>query len=259
MNRFEDKNVVITGSATGVGQTIAHEFAKEGANIFIADIQEPKETISLVKEYGVTVDWIQCDIKNEEQVKEMAKAAATFFNQKINILINNAGVNGNYQLVKDINVKDWENTLNLNLTGTMLVNREIVPYLLKNKSGQIVNTASNVAKRGLPYRSDYVSSKWAILGFTQTLALELAQHNIRVNAVCPGPINVDRIYQVMEMHSNAENRSLEEIQKDWELDSPMQRFIQPEEVANVIKFLCSEESSAMTGQALNVTGGFIMS
>ena len=104
----------------------------------------------------------------------------------------------------------------------------------------------------------YVCSKWALLGLTQTLALENAAHNIRVNAVCPGPIEGDRIEDVMAHHAKAEGKTIAEVRRDWEDAAPMKRFVTPEEVVNAMLFLCSEESSAMTGQALNVTGGFLM-
>jgi NAD(P)-dependent dehydrogenase (short-subunit alcohol dehydrogenase family) len=171
--------------------------------------------------------------------------------------VNNAGINGNAQLVSEMPLDSWNRTIGTNLTGTMLVTRELTPFLIAAR-GRIVNTASNVARRGLPYRADYVASKWALLGLTQTLALELASSGVRVNAVCPGPVEVDRIEQVMASHAQAEGRSIEEVRHAWESDSPMGRFIQPVEVANVIAFLASDESSAMTGQALNVTAGVIM-
>jgi len=118
--------------------------------------------------------------------------------------------------------------------------------------------SSNVAKRGLPYRADYVCSKWALLGFNQTLALEMAPHNIRVNAVCPGPIEGDRIEDVMRRHAEVEKKTVAEIRRAWQEAAPMNRFIEPGEVVALTLFLSSEDASAMTGQAINVTGGFIM-
>lgn len=257
MANFEGQKVVVSGAATGLGQVIALEFAKEGANIVIVDFQEPKETMQKIAEVGGTAEFIRCDLRREEEIITAGQAVGKAFNGKVDILINNAGFNGKAQLVQDMELEDWNFTLALNLTGTMLMTREIIPYLLKQQAGKIINVASNVARRGLPYRADYVASKWALLGLTQTLALELADAKIRVNAVCPGPIEVDRINQVMEMHAVAEGKSLEQVREEWE-NVPMKRFIQPQEVTEVIKFLCSNASSAMTGQAINVTGGMIM-
>jgi len=198
-----------------------------------------------------------CDISHEDEVKSTVRRVAEILGGRIDILINNAGYNGKAQLVKDMKLDDWNYTLGINLTGTMLVTREIIPHMIARKSGCIVNIASNVARRGLPFRADYVCSKWALLGLTQTLALELVDYGIRVNAVCPGPIEGERIEQLVRMHADAEGVDFDAMHKAWE-SVPMKRFIKPEEVAHVVKFLCSEASSAMTGQALNITGGFIM-
>lgn len=257
MKRFENQNVVITGSSEGVGRTIAVELAREGARLALVNRRPATETERLVAAAGGRASSIICDITKETEVRALGQRAGDLFEGKIDILVNNAGFNGKAALVKDMPLADWEYTLRVNLTGTMLVCREIIPHMLARKSGRILNMASNVGRRGLPLRSDYVCSKWALLGFTQTLALEVAAHNIRVNAICPGPIEGDRIEQLVRMHAEAEGTSFDDMHRAWE-NVPMKRFVKPEEVANVIKFLCSDESSAMTGQALNITGGLIM-
>jgi NAD(P)-dependent dehydrogenase (short-subunit alcohol dehydrogenase family) len=255
--RFANKNVVITGAATGLGRVIAQCFAREGADIAILDHQSAAETQALVKAEGRRCVTLRCDVRDETAVDEAVQGAAGFFNRRIDVLVNNAGFNGHYALVKDMPLAHWRETLDINLTGAMLVTRAVLPLMIGAKAGVIVTTASNVARRGLPYRADYVCSKWALLGLTQTLALENAPHNIRVNAVCPGPIEGDRIEDVMAHHAGVEGKTLAQVRKEWEA-VPMNRFVEPQEVAAVMMFLCSAESSAMTGQALNVTGGFIM-
>jgi len=252
--------VLITGAAEGVGRVIAEEFAKRGARLILVDYQEPGETLETIAKIGtnpVSAHYIPCDIRDEGTVVEMAKSVKSRFDGKVDILVNNAGFNGKAQLVEHMRLEDWTRTVSTNLTGTMLVTREIIPLLRAAGSAKIVNIASNVAKRGIAYRADYCCSKWALLGLTQTLALELAKDGIRVNAVCPGPIEGERVEQLLEMHSKAENRDLTEMKKDW-MNVPLGRFIHPGEVASTVMFLAGEGSSAMTGQALNVTGGFIM-
>ena len=258
MSRFEGKTAVITGAHEGVGRIIALSMAKEGAKVILVSRGEPVETMQMIKEAGGTcLGFIRCDISIEEQVIEMAKQAGTLANGCVDILINNAGFNGKAHLVENMSLEDWKYTIDVNLTGTMLVCREMIP--LMNKDGAaIVNMASNTGRRGIPYRADYSASKWALRGFTQTLALELVSKNIRVNAVCPGPINGDRADQLIQMHADAENKTYKQVYDEW-MNVPMNRFIEPEEVANTVMFLASDDSSAMTGQALNVTGGFIMS
>jgi 2-hydroxycyclohexanecarboxyl-CoA dehydrogenase len=258
MDRFNGKHVIVSGAAAGVGRTIAVSFAREGAEIAILDHQSADVTKALVEEEGRRCKAFRCDIRDEEAVNHSVEGAASFFDDRIDILVNNAGFNGHYNLVKDIRLSDWRETLEINLTGTMLVTRAVLPFMIAARSGAIVTTASNVARRGLPFRADYVCSKWAILGLTQTLARENAQHNIRVNAVCPGPIKGDRIEEVMANQARVEGKPLEEIRNEWTNAAPMRRFIEPEEVVRTMMFLCSAEASAMTGQALNVTGGFLM-
>ena len=257
MNRFANRNVIVTGAATGVGRVIAQSFAKEGADIAILDFQSAETTEGLIKAEGRRCASFSCDVRNEVAVDAGVAAAAEFFRKRIDVLVNNAGFNGHYALVKDMPLAHWKETLDINLTGTMLVTRAVLPLMIAAQRGCIVTTASNCSRRGLPYRADYVASKWALLGLTQTLALENVSHHIRVNAVCPGPIEGDRIEDVMARHAEVEHKTIAEIRKDWE-DVPMQRFVAPQEVANVILFLCSDESSAMTWQALNVTCGLIM-
>ena len=226
MRRFEGQNVIVTGSSEGVGRTIAVELAQEGARLVLVNRRPATETEKLVAAAGGQATSILCDISQEADVQAMGKKAAQILNGKIDVLINNAGFNGKASLVRDMNLADWEHNLRVNLTGTMLVCREITPHMIVRRSGRIVNMASNVGRRGLPFRADYVCSKWALLGFTQTLALELAPHNIRVNAVCPGPIVGDRIEQLVAMHAQAEGKSFDEMHRAWE-DVPMKRSRNP--------------------------------
>jgi 2-hydroxycyclohexanecarboxyl-CoA dehydrogenase len=256
--RFAEHNVLVTGAASGVGRHIARAFAAEGADIAILDFQDAGATAQEVTNLGRRCQSFRSDVRDEEGVKSAVGAAADFFDGRIDVLINNAGFNGHYSLIKDMPLAHWRETLDINLTGTMLVTRSILPFMVARRSGAVVTTASNVARRGLPFRADYVCSKWALLGFTQTLALEVAPYHIRVNAVCPGPIEGDRIEDVMAHHAAVEGKNLAEIRRAWESAAPMNRFIEPREVAATMLFLCSADASAMTGQALNVTGGFLM-
>lgn len=257
MGYFTEKTVVVTGAREGVGRVIAAEYAKEGAKLILVSRKEPKETMEECQAAGGTVlGYVLCDIAVEEQVVEMGKKVAELSGGCVDILVNNAGYNGKAHLIEEMNTEDWKYTIDVNVTGTMLVCRELIPVL--NKEGaSIVNMSSNVSKRGIPERGDYCCSKWAVLGLTKTLALELVDRKIRVNAVCPGPISGERAEQLMQMHAEAENKTYEQVYEEW-VNVPMKRFIDPKEVADVIKFLSSDASSAMTGQALNITGGQLM-
>lgn len=254
---FKNRVVVVTGSREGVGRTIAVEFAKAGGKLILVsrgDNSVTKEEIE--KAGGICLGSVKCDISKENEVVEMAKKIKELSGGTVDVLVNNAGFNGKAHLIENMVLEDWEYTIRVNLTGTMLVCRELIPIMNKNKAS-IVNMDSNTGRRGIPYRSDYSASKWALRGFTQTLALEEADRHIRVNAVCPGPINGDRAEQLMKMHAEEEHKTYEQVEREW-MNVPMKRFIEPEEVADAVMFLASDNSSAMTGQALNVTGGFIM-
>lgn len=258
MKRYANKNVIVTGAAAGVGRVIAQTFAQEGADIAILDRQPALETEALVKAEGRKVASFACDVRDEAAVGRAVAEAVKFFGGRVDVLVNNAGFNGHYALVQDMPLAHWRETLDINLTGTMLVTRAVLPVMIAAGRGAVVTTASNVARRGLPYRADYVCSKWALLGLTQTLALETAAHGIRVNAVCPGPIEGDRIEDVMAQHARVEHKPLSTMRQEWEQAAAMKRFVTPQEVAAVMRFLCSDDASSMTGQALNVTGGFLM-
>jgi NAD(P)-dependent dehydrogenase (short-subunit alcohol dehydrogenase family) len=251
------KTAIVTGAAAGIGRHIALRLAQDGARLLVADIQDGAATVDAIRASRGQAEYLVCDVSEESAVRAFGVQVRER-TDRVDILVNNAGINGDAQLVLDMPVAAWERTLRINLTGTMLAVREIAPLMVAGGGGRIVNVASNVARRGLPFRGDYVASKWAVLGLTQTLALELVEHGIRVNAVCPGPVEGDRIEQVMEMHARAEGRTLADVRRAWSEDAPMKRLIEPEEVAAVVRFLVGDESSAMTGQALNVTGGFIM-
>ncbi|MEV8112376.1 SDR family NAD(P)-dependent oxidoreductase [Pseudarthrobacter oxydans] len=256
--QFENRNVLVTGAADGVGRAIARAFALQGARVVVADIQDASETIRLIEADGGHAEQVHCDVASEPSVKEAVAQASNLLDGRVDVLVNNAGMNGHYHLVGDMPLDGWEQTLRINLTGTMLVTREVLPLIPEGSAGTIVNVASNVAKRGLPFRADYVASKWAMLGLTQTLALELADQGVRVNAVCPGPVEGSRIEDVMKRHADVEGIGVQEMRRKWEAEAPLKRFVLPEEIADVVTFLAGPGSSAMTGQAINVTGGLVM-
>jgi NAD(P)-dependent dehydrogenase (short-subunit alcohol dehydrogenase family) len=185
---FEGKTICITGAAAGIGQAMAVEFVKSGASSFalIDQADESRlpfsggvmgghlsETVAAMQAAGgasqLTIETITCDITDEQQVKDSAERIGELFGGKLDVLVNNAGVNGKCTLIKDMATTDFENTLKVNVVGTMIVCREMIPLMEPNGTGAIVNVASNVGKRGLPFRSDYVASKWALIGFTQVL------------------------------------------------------------------------------------------
>ena len=256
--RLSGSVALITGGAQGIGAEIARAYAREGARVAIADVQSPDAVVDSIASMGGNSVGIHMDVTDEDSVAR-GFARATDRLGPLSVVVNNAAIGTPVVLARDLRLPEWERTIRLNLTGTMLCMREAVRCMTPRRTGSIVNIASNVAKRGLAYRSAYVSSKWAVLGLTQTVALETADAGIRVNAICPGPVDTTHLDEVMKAHAAVEGRSVAEVAEDWRTSSPMGRFIELGEVAAVAVFLASHESSAMTGQAINVTGGLIMS
>jgi NAD(P)-dependent dehydrogenase (short-subunit alcohol dehydrogenase family) len=250
---LKNKTALITGGGRGIGYAIAHRFAREGCNIAILDLETKESDLEALRGLGVQAAAYQADVTDEQRIVEVFAGL-----DRLDILVNNAGVYGPVKKIVDMDRAAWDRTFAVNLTSAMLCSREAVRKMTAQRFGTIVNIASNVARRGLPYRGCYVSTKWAMLGFTQTLALETVEYGIRVNAVLPGPVPTPHLEEVMAIHAQVEGKSRDAVAEDWRVSAPMKRFIEAEEVANVALFLAGDQSSAMTGQSLNVTAGFIM-
>ncbi len=250
---LQNKTALITGGAQGVGLAIALAFGKEGAAVVLADIHPREETLAQLRACAPAVRSFQCDVTDEAQVVRLFAEAGP-----IDILVNNAGTYGPVKKIVDMDRAAWDRTFAVNLTSAMMCSREVLRGMIERRSGNIVNIASNVARRGLPYRGCYVATKWAMLGLTQTLALETAEYGIRVNSILPGPVPTPHLEEVMKLHAEVDRQPVEAVAEAWRVCAPMKRFIEPEEVASVAVFLASPMSSAMTGQGINVTCGFIM-
>ena len=250
---LQGKTALVTGGAQGIGLAIAEAFVREGASLVIADIDPKAAALDSLRSTGAQVDAHALDVTDEAAVVSLFAATP-----RVDILVNNVGVYGPVKMIVDMDRSEWDRTFAVNLTSAMLCSREAVKKMAAQRSGNIINMASNVARRGLPYRGCYVSTKWALLGFTQTLALETAEFNIRVNAILPGPVPTPHLEEVMKLHAGVEGKEVAAVAEDWRLCAPMKRFIEPGEVASVAVFLASDMSSAMTGQSLNVTCGFLM-
>lgn len=259
MQKLQGKVALITGGGTGIGKGIAILFAENGADIAICGrrFSELEKTKEEIEKRGGRCLAVQGDIGREEDVINIVNKTVETFG-RLDILVNNASVPGQISPVKDLELQQWEETLRINITGVMLCCREAIKQMIKQGGGNIINVSSNVGKRGAPNRAPYVCSKWALNGLTQTLALELGQYNIRVNAICPGPILTDRLKNAAELIAKARGITVNELMREWENQSPMKRLATVEECARVALFLASDDSSAMTGQALNVTAGMMM-
>lgn len=259
MKRFQDKNIFITGSAQGIGKAIATAFAKEGGNLALTDINLEKleETAKELREFGTTIRTYQLDVTKEAMVKEVVAQTIKDFGA-IDILVNNAGVS-TMNWFWNLTEEEWDFNMNVNAKGVFLVTKHIAPHMMDRKKGKIVNIASMAGKIGAPLLAHYSASKFAVVGFTQAIAKELAPYGINVNAVCPGFVKTSM--QDREVVWEAKLRGIddpEKVREEYIKQTPLGRLCYPEDVAKVVLFLASEDADFMTGQAINVTGGACM-
>ena len=254
--RLENKKALITGGGIGIGESIALAFAREGADVAIAsrNTANLERVAANIREMGRQALPITADIAEEEQVKSMVAETLAAFG-RIDVLVNNSGIPGQFLEVSEMDLADWNQVLAVNITGTMLCSREALRDMKSRKSGNIINISSMAGKRVTAKRSSYVSSKWAMHGFTLTLAQEVGPDNIRVNCICPGATEGDRIERVINAFVESSTRTYEEVRTRLESRAALRRMVTPEEVAECAVFFASEESSGMTGQIVDVSAG----
>jgi NAD(P)-dependent dehydrogenase (short-subunit alcohol dehydrogenase family) len=255
MYNLEGRKLLLTGGATGIGRRIATRLAEEGCDVGIIDINtaEAEKTAALVEKAGRRCTVYKGDVANFDSV---SKAVDSFMRDHghVDVLANNAGVIS-LGRVEDVPVADWQRTFAINVEGVFNMCKLLVPHFRKRQRGRIINTASWFGKVGKPHYSAYSASKFAVIGLTQSLAMELAPTAITVNAICPGTI------VETGMRDEADKRSLEEgvpTARQREALIPMGRVGLPDDIARVVAFLASDESAYMTGQSINVTGGLWM-
>ncbi len=242
------KTVLITGGSRGIGKAVAIKFAEKRNQIIINYVSEKTDTEKLKNELleagAKDVLIIKADVSNSEDVKNMVKESIEKF-EKIDILVNNAGITKDNLLMR-MSEEEFDKVIQINLKGTYLVTKEVTKYMMKKRSGSIVNLASVVGVAGNAGQCNYAASKAGIIGFTKSIAKELASRNIRANAVAPGFIETDMT-----------NVLKEEIKENINSQIPLRRMGSAKEVAELVYFLGEDASSYITGQVINVDGGMI--
>ena len=243
-----NKVALITGSSRGIGKQIAIKLAKNGYNIVVNYVnknEEVEKTIEELKQFGVEVLEAQGDISNYEQSEKIVNLVIEKFGQ-IDVLVNNAGITKD-MLIMRMKKEDFTKVIDVNLVGTFNITKNVIPHMMKKRSGRIINISSVVGISGNAGQCNYAASKAGIIGFTKSLAKELASRNILVNAVAPGFIETN-------MTDVLQENVKEEIKKQI----PLKRIGKAEDVANAVYFFTSEESSYITGQVLQVDGGMLI-
>lgn len=243
-----NKNAIVTGGARGIGKEIAKTLAKNGANIAINYRKYSEEVENLVEELralGVKVLAIKCDISNDDEVNNFIKEVKNNFGS-VDILVNNAGITKDGLLLR-MSEKDFNDVIDVNLKGTFNMTKAVSSIMVKQRFGKIINISSVVGVAGNAGQCNYAASKAGVIGFSKSIARELASRNINVNVVAPGYINTD-------MTKVLPDKVKEEVLKTI----PMKKIGEPKEVANLVLFLSSDLSNYITGQVINVDGGMVM-
>jgi len=243
---LKDSVAIVTGSGRGLGRAITLRFAKEGAKLAIVDLDKERGSTVLeeVKGLGGTGTLIAADVSSSRQVSEMVEKVIGELG-RIDILVNNAGIHDGKPFWEEPE-ELWQRMYRVNVIGTVLPSQAVVPHMIKRRKGKIVNVSSKAAVVGEPGHAAYSASKGAVLALTRAMAIELASHQITVNAVCPGPMYTDMLLAAMPKESDRE--ALASVTSLGPLG-------QPEDLVGIILYLSSEESNWCTGQAISVDGG----
>ncbi|CAI9386273.1 3-oxoacyl-[acyl-carrier-protein] reductase [Niallia sp. Sow4_A1] len=246
--KLAGKVAVVTGASRGIGRSIAIELAKQGADIVVnyaGSVDRANEVVKEIEALGRKAISIQCDVSDGDSVNAMMKEALEAFGS-IDILVNNAGITRDNLLMR-MKDSEWDDVINTNLKGVFLCTKAVTRPMMKQRKGRIINITSIVGVTGNPGQANYVAAKAGVIGFTKTTAKELAQRNITVNAVAPGFITTDMT-----------DKLTEEVKNSMLTQIPLGQFGRPEDIANAVVFLASEDSSYITGQTLHIDGGMYM-
>jgi NAD(P)-dependent dehydrogenase (short-subunit alcohol dehydrogenase family) len=248
---MSDKRVaLVTAGASGIGRAITERLAADGVSVHICDINQ-----AALEECAQTLPGITstcCDVADAAEVDRLfADLTANY--DRLDILVNNVGIAGPTAAVQDIDIEDWNRTIAVDLNSAFYVTRLAAP-LLKDSRGSIVNMASNAALFGFPLRSPYTAAKWALVGLTKTWAMEFGPDGVNVNALCPGSVNGPRIEDVICKDAGERGVSPDKIRDVYQRQSSMRVFVEAEDIAETVSFLCSRAGHNISGQAIGIDG-----
>jgi NAD(P)-dependent dehydrogenase (short-subunit alcohol dehydrogenase family) len=245
-----DQVVIISAGAAGIGRVIAESFLAYDCRVHVCDIDE--EAISDFLKTNSKASATKADISDVAQVDKVFDDLQSQYGQ-LDVLVNNAGIAGPIGNVEYIEPDEWDRTIAVDLNGQFYCARRAIP-LLKASAGSIINIASSVAFTGCPGRAPYTASKWAVIGLTKTLAMELGPDGVRVNAICPGSVDGDRVNGVIERDARSRGLTAEEIRNVYLRQSSLRTFIGADDVANMALFLASDLAAKVSGQVIGVDG-----
>ena len=243
--------VLVTAGAAGIGREITRVFIGEGAKVHVCDVDQ--KALAALAKSDPKVTRSAADVANRKDVARLFKEALEGLGG-LDVLVNNAGIAGPTGRVEDIDPAEWDRCLAINITGQFNCARLAVPHLRKSKNPSIVNLSSAAGRLGFPMRTPYSASKWAVVGFTKSLAIELGRAGIRVNAILPGIVEGERIRRVFEAKAKARGISFEQMRAEAVSLVSMNTTVTPQQLADAIVFICSPRGRTISGQAISICG-----
>lgn len=257
--KLENKNAIVTGAAKGMGAAITLTLAREGADLVLTarDVNALEEVAGEVRKLGRRAEVVAADVTDESQVRAMADRAREVFDGRIDVLVNVAGVTGPIETPAwEIDADDFSDVIESNIRGTFLPIKYVIPTMVAQRSGKIVNIGGTSGLRGYRYRAAYSSSKWGVRGLTRTVALDAGEFGINVNVVCPGIVHTPRMDKLCEEKARIRGWTFEQVYQEYVEDMALKRVTEPQDVANMVLFLACEDSRNITGQEFAVDGGW---
>jgi NAD(P)-dependent dehydrogenase (short-subunit alcohol dehydrogenase family) len=246
---LEGARVLVTAGASGIGLATALAFQAEGARVHVCDVDTA--ALAALTSSNPDVGRSQCDVADAAAVDRLFETVAASLGG-LDVLVNNAGIAGPTARCEDVVLADWERTLAVNLTGQFLCARRAIPLLRASANASIANLSSAAGRFGFPMRSPYAASKWAVIGFTRSLSIELGGDGIRVNAICPGSVAGPRIDAVFANKAQARGVSPEQVRQEALAKTSLGQLIEPEDIGQAIVFLASRAGARISGQAIGV-------
>ena len=245
------QRVMITAAAQGIGRSIAKAFAEDGAKVHVCDVSEA--ALETFREEFPDIAATHVNVRSEGEIDAWFDDALDDLGG-LDVLINNAGIKGPTAPVDDIDYADWRECLEVCLDSHFLCARRAAPVMKAQGSGSIINLSSTAGLYGFGNRTPYAASKWAVIGLTKSLAIELGPHNVRCNAICPGAVRGDRINRVIQGEAELRGVGFEVVAREMTWSQSIPRFVEPDEIADMCLFLASPAAKMVNGQAIAVDG-----
>jgi NAD(P)-dependent dehydrogenase (short-subunit alcohol dehydrogenase family) len=249
--QIDGLRVLVTAGAGGIGLEVARAFQREGARVFICDVDRAALDALATSDPGIGQCY--CDVADREQVAALFRQASTYLGG-LDVLVNNAGIAGPTARVEDVTPEDWDRCIAVCLTSQYNCARLAVPLLKQSKNASIINLSSAAGKNGFALRSPYAAAKWGVVGFTKSLAIELGEFGIRVNAILPGLVAGDRIRRVLEAKSQQYGKTFQEVEAQAFAYASIKEYILPQQLADQMVFIASPRGRTISGQAISIDG-----